>query len=313
MICPHCKSTHIKKNGHTHYGKQNYYCLVCCRQFVEGGQDWFVSDSDRELIDKLLLERISLRGICRVVGISEVWLLNYLKGLYSNLPDDLIDDSVLPDIESYLQDRFDEEIGRIEVKKKDKISLESYKEVFDNQSLMDDLQEIDIPLDGIFEGNQADILLDELYAKERSARVECFGIQLDEMWSFVQNKDNKQWIWLALNPENRQIVAFHVGGRGTEDAQIFFDKIPEIFRNDAAFFSDYWQPYQAVIPQEKHFAVGKDSGLTAYMERFNGTMRQRVSRLVRSALSFSKSVENHIGAIKYFICNYNLTRKALHI
>ncbi|MBA4853777.1 IS1 family transposase, partial [Emticicia sp. BO119] len=36
------------------------------------------------------------------------------------------------------------------------------------------------------------------------------------------------------------------------------------------------------------------------------------SRLVRKALSFSKSLENHIGAIKYFICNYNLERKALH-
>jgi len=26
---------------------------------------------------------------------------------------------------------------------------------------------------------------------------------------------------------------------------------------------------------------------------------------VREALSFSKSLRNHIGAIKYFICHYN--------
>jgi hypothetical protein len=32
---------------------------------------------------------------------------------------------------------------------------------------------------------------------------------------------------------------------------------------------------------------------------------------VRSTLAFSKNVENHIGAIRYFICNYNLTRTAL--
>lgn len=190
--------------------------------------------------------------------------------------------------------------------------MAKYKEVVNNQALTNELLDDELLLDGIFEGYQEDILLDELYGKERSARVECFGIQLDEMWSFVQNKDNKQWIWLALNPLNRQIVAFHVGGRGKEHAQIFFDKIPETFRNDAAFFSDYWQAYQAVIPHEKHFAVGKDSGLTAYIERFNGTMRQRVSRLVRKALSFSKKMDNHIGAIKYFICNYNLCLKALH-
>ncbi|MEM1171694.1 MAG: IS1 family transposase, partial [Cyanobacteria bacterium P01_H01_bin.35] len=38
---------------------------------------------------------------------------------------------------------------------------------------------------------------------------------------------------------------------------------------------------------------------------FNNTLRQRVSRLVRKTLSFSKSVENHIGAIWYFIHHYN--------
>ncbi|MGL5834122.1 MAG: IS1 family transposase, partial [Waterburya sp.] len=38
---------------------------------------------------------------------------------------------------------------------------------------------------------------------------------------------------------------------------------------------------------------------------FNNTLRQRVSRLVRKTLSFSKSLENHIGAIWYFIHYYN--------
>jgi len=47
------------------------------------------------------------------------------------------------------------------------------------------------------------------------------------------------------------------------------------------------------------------------MERFNNTLRQRVSRLVRSAWSFSKTLANHIGAIKYFICHYNLTKAAV--
>lgn len=139
-----------------------------------------------------------------------------------------------------------------------------------------------------------------------------FGIQLDEMWSFVGSKEDKQWIWLALNPLNRQIVGFHVGKRGKEDAQKFYDTIPDIFKEEAGFFTDYWSAYAAVIPEEKHFAVGKDSGLTAYIERFNGTVRQRVSRLVRKSLSFSKSLVNHIGAIKYFICDYNLRQRALY-
>ncbi|MCE2978086.1 MAG: IS1 family transposase, partial [Pseudanabaena sp.] len=44
---------------------------------------------------------------------------------------------------------------------------------------------------------------------------------------------------------------------------------------------------------------------TNYIERFNCTMRQRVSRLVRKTLSFSKKLENHIGAIWFFIHHYN--------
>jgi IS1 transposase len=41
---------------------------------------------------------------------------------------------------------------------------------------------------------------------------------------------------------------------------------------------------------------------TNHVERFNYTLRQRVSRLVRATLSFSKKLAHHIGAIKYFIC-----------
>jgi len=283
-------------------------CNNCGRQFVKGGQDWFISDAKKDLVDKLLLERISIAGIARVTGISQSWILTYLKGKYEDLPDDLNVDLSLPEIEEYLADRMDEEIDRLAKKKAE--SCEQYIEISEDEL---DVSEWDsTPLDSEFDISK-DLLIKEVYAKERGARIQVFGIQLDEMWSFVQNKKDKQWIWLALNPRNRQIVAFHVGGRGEKDAQIFYDSIPSIFKEQAAFFTDYWQAYACVIPEEKHFAIGKDSGLTAYIERFNGTLRQRASRLVRKALSFSKSLTNHIGAIKYFICHYNLEMKALHL
>ncbi|MDM8569702.1 IS1 family transposase, partial [Thiotrichales bacterium HSG1] len=47
------------------------------------------------------------------------------------------------------------------------------------------------------------------------------------------------------------------------------------------------------------------TGLTNRIERFNCTMRQRISRLVRKTLSFSKKLSNHVGAIWYFIHHYN--------
>ena len=158
-----------------------------------------------------------------------------------------------------------------------------------------------------------EMLINEIYSKERGRRVEVLGIQLDEMWSFVSKKENKKWIWLALNPYNRQIIAFHLGNRSADDAQQLYENIPRFFKERAGFFSDYWRAYKTVFESEEHFAVGKGSGLTAYIERFNCTIRQRASRLVRKALSFSKSVDNHMGAIKYFIVHYNKQQAALHL
>lgn len=64
---------------------------------------------------------------------------------------------------------------------------------------------------------------------------------------------------------------------------------------------------QQVIPKSRHRSVGKSSGRTNLIERFNCTLRQRVSRLVRDTLSFSKKLDNHIGAIWYFVHHYNLS------
>jgi len=68
--------------------------------------------------------------------------------------------------------------------------------------------------------------------------------------------------------------------------------------------------YAKVIPAAQHRAINKLARKTNHLERFNNTLRQRVSRLVRAALSFSKKLVNHIGAMKLFICHYNLTRAA---
>jgi len=38
LRCPQCGLSHIKRNGYTHYGKQNYRCKECDRQFVEDSQ-----------------------------------------------------------------------------------------------------------------------------------------------------------------------------------------------------------------------------------------------------------------------------------
>ena len=131
------------------------------------------------------------------------------------------------------------------------------------------------------------------------------AVQMDELWSFVDDKGNKQWVWLALDVETREIVGCHIGDRSKDSALALWQAMPAVYRQCAVIYTDYWEAYQAVLPRQRHRAVGKETGLTSYIERFNNTLRQRVSRLVRKTLSFSKKLANHIAAIWNFIHHYN--------
>lgn len=113
-----------------------------------------------------------------------------------------------------------------------------------------------------------------------------------------------------MDAVTRQIIAFHLGDRSRQSAQALWEKIPRGYQAQATFYTDCYEVYKGVIPSAQHRAVSKLARKTNHVERFNCTLRQRVSRLVRYTLSFSKSLANHVGAIKYFICNYNLTRCA---
>ena len=84
--CPNCSSEKIVKNGHIHNGKQRFKCNQCSRQFVENPQKILIDQEKRELIDRLLLERISLAGIARAVKVSERWLQTYINDKYALIP-----------------------------------------------------------------------------------------------------------------------------------------------------------------------------------------------------------------------------------
>ncbi|WP_082209851.1 IS1 family transposase [Fischerella sp. PCC 9605] len=35
-------------------------------------------------------------------------------------------------------------------------------------------------------------------------------VQIDEIWSYVGTKANKQWIWLAIDATTREIVGVYI-------------------------------------------------------------------------------------------------------
>lgn len=103
----------------------------------------------------------------------------------------------------------------------------------------------------------------------------------------------------------KQIVAFVSGDHSAKTCAKLWAKIPESYKQ-CHTFSDLWDAYAKVLPKERHCMVGKESGETNHMERWNCTLRQRLARFVRKTLSFSKSDVMHQVVLKCFIADYKL-------
>ncbi len=134
--------------------------------------------------------------------------------------------------------------------------------------------------------------------------AEASALELDELWSFVLKRANKRWVWVALCRATRQVVGYVIGDRSQATCQKLWERIPAAYRSGHCF-SDFWDAYSVVIPPEQHTAAGKETGLTAHVERWNNTLRQRIGRFVRKSLSFSKSDTMHELCLRLFLHEYN--------
>lgn len=129
-------------------------------------------------------------------------------------------------------------------------------------------------------------------------------LELDELWSFVRSKAQVRWLWIALCRRTRQIVAYVFGDRSDATCRRLWARIPEDFRLSLCY-TDFWESYRRAVPQEQHEAVGKESGQTNHVERWNLTLRQRLGRFVRKTLSFSKCEHMHEICLRLFLHRYN--------
>ncbi len=89
------------------------------------------------------------------------------------------------------------------------------------------------------------------------------------------SKGCKKWVWLALDTATWEIVGVFVGSRGKAGAKGLWQSLPTVYRQCAVLYTDFWKAYAEVFPSKRHQAVGKSSGRTNHIERFNCTLRQR--------------------------------------
>ena len=134
---------------------------------------------------------------------------------------------------------------------------------------------------------------------------EIESCELDEMWSFVQNKGNQRWLWLAIDHETRYVLAFTFGQRKDE----VFKELHAMLEpfGITMFYTDDWGSYEHNLDPNYH-AIGKVN--TQRIERKNLTLRTRIKGLCRKTTCFSKPVLMHNIVIGLVI---NILEFALNI
>ena len=85
-ICPRCGSQHTIKNGRIPNKKPKFQCQDCKRQFIENSTNKVITTETKELIARLLLEKIPLAGTARSTQVSATWLCQkYVNDKYAHI------------------------------------------------------------------------------------------------------------------------------------------------------------------------------------------------------------------------------------
>ncbi|MFI3188055.1 MAG: IS1 family transposase [Methylococcales bacterium] len=105
----------------------------------------------------------------------------------------------------------------------------------------------------------ADLNVKPVDSKNVAAAIFLLEVEADEMWRFVGNKNNKQWIWTAIDVHTRQVIAFYVGSRDKDAARELWQKIPDAYKQHAEFYTDLYDAYVGVIPEKQYHRVSKQS------------------------------------------------------
>jgi transposase len=84
LNCPHCESNRLVKAGFQS-GKQRHKCNTCCRFFVKPSQRGVASEIKEQAL-AMYLEGLGFRAIGRLLGVSNVAVLKWVRKAAQNLP-----------------------------------------------------------------------------------------------------------------------------------------------------------------------------------------------------------------------------------
>jgi insertion element IS1 protein InsB len=123
--------------------------------------------------------------------------------------------------------------------------------------------------------------------------------EVDEMWSYVQRKQEQRWLWHAIDHRNGKVLAY-VFGRRKDEVFLKLKALLEPF-GITRYYTDYWGAYTRHLDADEH-QPGKRQ--TQKIERKHLTLRTRIKRLARKTICFSKSIQMHDIVIGLLVNRY---------
>ena len=111
--------------------------------------------------------------------------------------------------------------------------------------------------------------------------------ELDELWSYSENKKNPQWVVWAINRRTRVVIDFVVGPRTKKTVNKLVEKLKKV--HPKKIRTDEWSGYDALFSDLPKGIHTKGRRITNRIERQGATVRNSVKRLNRKTISFSKS------------------------
>jgi len=123
--------------------------------------------------------------------------------------------------------------------------------------------------------------------------------EVDEMWSYVGNKDNPRWLWHAIDHHRGKVLAY-VFGRRKDEVFLQLKQLLEPFGINC-FYTEGWGAYERHVEPQKH-EVDKQNMHKIESQHIN--LRTRIKRLARRTICFSKTIQMHDIVIGLFLNRY---------
>lgn len=109
--------------------------------------------------------------------------------------------------------------------------------------------------------------------------------EVDEMRSYIKNKDNLIWIVYALERTSKKVISLAVGKRTKGTLQKVISTV--LLSNPKVIYTDGLRYYRSIIDTDLH--IVKRFG-TNHIERCNLSLRTLLKRLNRRTICFSRSI-----------------------